>query len=57
LDQYPWCGHRMIMKNGNGGFQEIVQVLKRFGENNEEAKHRYREYIAEGITTESDVDF
>jgi putative transposase len=56
LDRYPWSGHRMIMKNDRGGFQEIIQILRRFGKNNEEARNRYREFIGEGIATELDAD-
>jgi len=56
LDHYPWSGHRMIMKNDTGGFQEIRQVLKRFGKNTEEGKKRYREFIEEGITTTLEED-
>ena len=57
LDKYPWSGHQMIMNNENGGFQEIGQVLRRFGQRNEEAKRKYREFIEAGLDTNLEEDF
>jgi hypothetical protein len=57
LDRYPWSGHRMILKNDTSGFQEITQVLKRFGKSPEEAIKRYREFLEEGISTPPKDDF
>jgi putative transposase len=57
LDRYPWSGHRMIMINDNGGFQEISQVLKRFGKTTGYARKKYREFIEEGIITTIEKDW
>ena len=57
LDRYPWSGHRRIMENENGGFQEIRQVLRRFGKTTEEAQKKYREFIEAGIGANREGDF
>jgi putative transposase len=54
LDRYPWSGHRAIMENGPNGFQEIGQVLQRFGSSPLEARKKYREFIEAGITAKDD---
>ena len=46
----------MIIINDNGGFQEISQVLKRFGKTTDDARKKYREFIEEGITTTIEED-
>jgi putative transposase len=57
LDKYPWSGHSRIMGNSDGGFQEIKQILKRFGKTTEEARRKYREFINAGIAMNQDDDF
>jgi len=46
----------MIIINDTGGFQEISQVLKRFGKTTENARKKYREFIEEGISTTIEED-
>ena len=46
LDRYRWSGHRSIMENDDGGFQEIRQVLQRFGNPVDAAREKYREFIS-----------
>jgi putative transposase len=49
LDRHPWSGHRAIVENRNNGFQEIKQVLARFGKTAGEARKNYRDFIEAGI--------
>jgi REP element-mobilizing transposase RayT len=57
LDRYQWSGHRRIMENDGGGFQEIRQVLQRFGRPSGEARKKYREFIKAGAGVKGDDDF
>ncbi|MBN1128855.1 MAG: transposase [Chitinispirillaceae bacterium] len=54
LDRYPWSGHRSIMENDGNGFQEIQQVVRRFGKRIDVARKRYREFIAAGVSEKGD---
>lgn len=54
LDRYLWCGHRSIMENNGGGFQEIPQVLRRFGNETKAAQKKYREFIEAGMVDNDD---
>jgi len=42
LDRYPWTGHRGIVGNDSRGFQELKQVLRRFGKTAEVTREKYR---------------
>jgi Transposase and inactivated derivatives len=57
LNGYQWSGHRKIMENENDGFQEIRQVLRRFGKTTVEARRKYREFIEAGIGNNEDENF
>jgi putative transposase len=57
LDRYPWSGHRAIMENANNGFQEVNQVLRRFGKTTGEAQKKYREFIKDGVGVSSEEEF
>ena len=57
LDRYSWCGHRAIMANESNGFQELKQVLRRFGKTTEEARMKYREFIEAGIAADTEEAF
>ena len=54
LDRYSWSGHRMIMKNETSGFQEINQVLRRFGKTTADGLAKYREFIEAGLSANED---
>jgi REP element-mobilizing transposase RayT len=53
LDDYPWCGHSVIMGNGSCSFQETRAIMRRFGTTTELARKRYREFIESGIKSNS----
>ena len=56
LDRYQWTGHRGIVENDPRGFQEIRQVLRRFGKTTADAQSKYREFIQAGMATNPDDD-
>jgi putative transposase len=49
LNNYHWSGHRAIVHNEMNGFQEIRQVLRRFGKTYSAARKNYLAYIKAGI--------
>lgn len=52
LEKWPWCGHGYLLGNKSThgeGFQERVEPLRRFGEDEESALIKYIEYMNEGI--------
>lgn len=49
LNSYRWSGHRSLVKNENNGFQEIRQVLRRFGKAPAPAAEAYLQYIQSGL--------
>jgi REP element-mobilizing transposase RayT len=54
LDRYPWSGHRLVMGGENSGFQDVCHVLRRFGEETNVARAKYREFIEAGLTAADD---
>ncbi|HSR10442.1 MAG TPA: transposase, partial [Thermodesulfobacteriota bacterium] len=48
LDEYPWCGHAVIVGNTRNEWQEVDYVLSLFGGNKQKALPIYRRFIAEG---------
>ena len=53
LDSYQWCGHRAIVRGDGSGFQEVKQVLCRFGKNRGKAREKYRDFIKAGFVENS----
>ncbi len=49
LDQYPWCGHGVIMNKNKQAWQNINYVYRLFGDRKREARKRYREFVFKGI--------
>ena len=49
LDRYPWCGHAAVMGHLNNSFQNITDILRRFGQSRDRAAAAYRAFVAEGI--------
>ncbi len=49
LDQYPWCGHGVIMNKTKQAWQNINYVHRLFGDSKREARKRYREFVVIGI--------
>lgn len=49
LDQYPWCGHAVLLGHRSFAGQETAAVLERFGQNLTTARAMYRQFVADGI--------
>lgn len=49
LDSYRWCGHGVLIGKTSVSFQTVEPVLKRFGDSQESAIIKYREFIANGL--------
>jgi hypothetical protein len=49
LDQYPWCGHGVLMNQTKQAWQNINYVHGLFGDHKREARKRYREFVVKGI--------
>lgn len=49
LDRYPWCGHRVLLGHKTLAGQAIDQVLSLFAKQAKVARHRYRQFLADGI--------
>ena len=56
LDAYPWSGHAALVGKVDNKFQDIRDVLKRFGGDTKKAIAKYRQYIQEGIGRENNDD-
>ena len=50
LDEYPWCGHAVIMGRKRHEWQDREYVLRWFGKKEKEAKKNYCQYVQEGIS-------
>jgi len=50
LDEYPWCGHNIIMKKETNGWQDTEYVLGLFSDKKQSARSRYRGYVQKGIS-------
>ncbi|MBU0991031.1 MAG: hypothetical protein KJ737_00940 [Proteobacteria bacterium] len=49
LDNYKWCGHSGVVGKYQVDWQDRDDVLKWFGQTEENAKKSYRSYIKKGI--------
>jgi putative transposase len=49
LDDYPWCGHAVLMGKQEMEGQEIKEVLQYFGQSLNSSRRGYREFLREGI--------
>ncbi len=49
LDEYPWTGHSALMGRVARPWQAVGEVFGCFGIRSRHARHRYREYVAEGV--------
>jgi len=50
LDRYPWSGHAVLLGTGKKEGFATGEVLCRFGRNRTEARRRYREFVADGVS-------
>ena len=56
LDGYPWTGHSALLGCAPRPWQAVGEVLGCFGPRSRHARHRYREYVAEGVGQGRRVD-
>jgi putative transposase len=49
LDRYPWSGHWVLMGRRKTEWQDVDEVLGRFGKREGQARAAYRSFVAEGI--------
>jgi len=49
LDRYPYSGHSVIMGMVRHDWQEVEDVLARFGKRQESARKNYRTFVVKGI--------
>ncbi|MBW2064632.1 MAG: transposase [Deltaproteobacteria bacterium] len=49
LDQYPYCGHSVLMGKRGNEWQDIDTVLSYFGRRVSSARKQYRLFVEEGI--------
>ena len=56
LDRYPWSGHAVLMGNRQLDGQVLEEVFQRFGQNIFSAREKYRQFIADGLTTSHRAD-
>lgn len=48
LNRYPWSGHAALVGRRKADWQEVDEVLERFGRRKPEALARYREFVSAG---------
>lgn len=49
LFKYPWSGYRVLMGKGSYPWQDVEEVLGRFGKTLGEARRRFRSFMEEGV--------
>ncbi len=49
LDRYPWTGHSALVGRIPRCWQAVEEVLGEFGQRVRTARHRYRQFVAEGL--------
>jgi len=49
LDSYEWTGHSVIMGKREKEWQEVKELLERFGCENRQAREKYRRFVEEGL--------
>ena len=49
LDNYPWCGHAVLMGKQELPGQRVEDVLLLFGQRKRSARQKYREFVIDGI--------
>ncbi|HEX2957177.1 MAG TPA: transposase [Chitinispirillaceae bacterium] len=56
LDSYPWSGHSVLMGRKKRLFQDCEKVLRRFGNDNKNARIAYRAFLQEGLDKDENAD-
>jgi len=49
LDDYPYCGHSVLMGRQPADWQDTATILNRFGRRRAKARRDYREFLSKGI--------
>lgn len=49
LEQYPWCGHGVLLGNGTMAGQETDGVLARFGTDRARSRQSYGQFVVDGV--------
>ena len=49
LDQFPWCGHSVLLGSQILSGQTVDPVLERFGKRLKTARRNYRQFIVDGL--------
>jgi len=49
LERFPWSGHSVILGKRKRDWQEVDEVLNRFGGAARERKKRYRKFVLDGV--------
>lgn len=49
LDDYPWCGHAVLMGSQELAGHKADDVLRLFGRNRRSARQKYRDFVIDGI--------
>ena len=49
LERYPWCGHSVVVGNGQLQGQDVGSVLGCFGRKIGDARRRYRLFVEDGV--------
>ena len=49
LDQYPYCGHSVMMGKNKQTWQEVDYILKFYSSKSSAARRRYREYVEKSL--------
>ena len=57
LDNYPWCGHSMLIGKRVFRFQTVDAILNRFGKTIRDARQNYQLFLKEGLEYSQDDDF
>ena len=50
LDDFPWCGHGVVMGTSEQSWQNIDYVYRLFAGRQKEARKKYREFVGSGIS-------
>ena len=57
LDRYPWGGHAVLVGRRSAPWQDVGEVLARFGRDAGEAVRRYRDFVLAGWREGSKEEF
>ncbi len=56
LDRYSWCGHSVLIGNHFHEWQNTNEVLQMFGEDLNNAREKYYQFLSQGLKEESRLE-